>query len=119
MAKPAVNPPVSLLKEKYQLIDGIIYEKMYFGEQMALFLPNTFIRGEYKTLYLAKGLHLAYHRAVWMLSNNCSIPYDANGELYLVDHFDGDKMNNMPWNLRLVTQLENRNNLGHKVFFIE
>jgi hypothetical protein len=53
---------------------------------------------------------MAAHRVVWMLHHGVQIPKDEKGDLYLIDHFDGDKLNNAPWNLRLASHSENMAN---------
>lgn len=52
-----------------------------------------------------------------MLHNNIQIPRDDKGKLFIIDHFDGDKLNNAPWNLRLVTHGENMSNKAKVVVF--
>lgn len=46
--------------------------------------------------------HVHYHNIVWVLHNKEDIPPG-----HVVDHIDGDRMNNHPSNLRLATQGQN------------
>lgn len=49
------------------------------------------------------------HRLVWIITNN-SLPSEG----MQVDHIDGDKGNNDPSNLRLLTENQNTSKGGHK-----
>ena len=114
---PKRDVSLELLKRKFRLVDREIVQLISSEEETVFFRPKTFMRGEYVCLYISKSVLMAYHRVVWMLHHDIQIPRDHNGELYIVDHFDGNKMNNKPWNLRLATRLENRNNTGQVMVF--
>lgn len=117
MTLPKNDLPLEVLKTRFAMVNGELHEILEMDGQVAYFKPQAFMRGKYLCLYVFKNVHMAYHRVVWMLHHNIQIPRDETGQLYIVDHFDTNKLNNSTWNLRLVTLLENRNNTSKVVAF--
>jgi hypothetical protein len=114
---PKNDLPLELLKLKFRLIDQEIYEIITLYDQHAFVKAVSFLRGGYFYVTYQGNTAMPYHRIVWMLLHDVQIPKNAEGHFYLVDHFDGNPLNNKPWNLRLVTRLENRNNHGQTLIF--
>lgn len=104
------------IKDRYKLIDGELYTIELRGRPRKNGEQSTnwrLCRGHKTGAYLLVSLHTPankgrramVHRVVWTLKNNRTIP-----EGMYVDHIDGNKTNNHPDNLRLVTPRQNNEN---------
>lgn len=60
---------------------------------------NGYLRFEFR------GKTYAVHNVMWMIYNGCNIPPG-----FIVDHEDGNPLNNRPTNLRLATRTQNAYN---------
>jgi len=76
------------------------------GRRMKEKIVNlTGVNGRGYVTVKVNGKNEAYHRVIWCITNKANIPHRMQ-----IDHEDGDKLNNSPGNLRLVTQRENLQN---------
>ncbi|ELY4545837.1 HNH endonuclease [Cronobacter sakazakii] len=90
----------------YEEETGILYCKSPFGSKR----PGDILGVKTDTGYLRvffKGKNVRVHRIIWVLKHG-EIPPS-----FVVDHIDGDKLNNRISNLRLCTQ--NQNTLNRRM----
>ena len=62
-------------------------------------------QGGYHSIFLSKYGTFPVHRIVWFLNTGEDVPVDK-----IIDHIDGDRLNNKFSNLRLVNESENTRN---------
>lgn len=102
------DPSQEALQEVFEVRDGCIWRKAFVGRDGRK-LSESVVENVANTSegYCAvgfKGRKVRYHRILWIL---------VNGEIpagLVVDHKDGNKINNDINNLRLLTQRENMQN---------
>ena len=88
------------LRQTFKLVDGVLYKKTNKKEE---YLPANILQTNEQYGYVTyKSTYLRVHRLVWMLH------YGYNPTI--LDHINGDKMNNSIENLREVTNRENQQN---------
>ncbi|EKO5039092.1 HNH endonuclease [Escherichia coli] len=87
------------IKQLWYLKDGVVYSKRT-GKALAFSTVNeSGRRSQIITRNGEKSLNIQVHQAVWMLSNNQSIP-----EGFVIHHLDLDFTNNAPENLILLSK---------------
>lgn len=100
-------PPINVLREHFVVTkDGLVRCKATYGE--GGYIPAGTIAGSaagkrYRYVYF-KGQTYLVHRLVYFMA------YGVDPEQMLVDHIDGDPLNNNPVNLRLATPTQNMTN---------
>lgn len=104
----ARDPSREELQEAFEIIDGMLFRKEYVdkqGKKRGGFINNVANDGGNGYCQVSfKGRIVYYHRLLWILVNG-PIP-----EGIVLDHKDGDKLNNNLENLRLLTNRENAQN---------
>jgi len=90
------------LKKRFRLVDGVL-ERFYDREKKwmkaYLYVANKYVSVEFSYN------HISYHRVYWQLYYNEQIPKGM-----MLDHIDGNTLNNDLSNLRVVTPRENSRN---------
>lgn len=64
MGLPKNDLPLEMLRAKWTVASGRLYERLEMCGQEAWYPPTPFMRGEYLCLYYSKGIHMALHRVV-------------------------------------------------------
>ena len=102
----ARDPSREELMEAFEVREGKLYRKEHIvnGRNYGGFINNIANHSNGYCTVQFKGRMLKYHRLLWILLNG-PIP-----EGLVLDHIDGDKLNNNIGNLRLITQRENTQN---------
>ena len=103
------NLPYEIVNAAFFLRDGELWRKGYIDSlghhRPDKIVKNTGNSGAGYSRVTFNNLSWMYHRIVWMLSNKSDIPKNK-----MIDHIDGDILNNHPSNLRIVDHCENQQN---------
>ena len=100
------------LQEVFELIDGELWRKRGKNGKQGLrskggkFVKNILHKSNRYCTLKFKGRTVSYHKVMWILVNG-DIP-----EGFVLDHIDGNTLNNTVSNLRLVTKRQNDQNKG-------
>jgi hypothetical protein len=90
------------LKKRFRIVDGVLerlYDKDKTWRKAYLYVANKYVSVEYWYN------HIQYHRVYWQIYHNEQIPKGM-----MLDHIDGNRLNNDLSNLRVVTPRENSRN---------
>jgi len=94
---------IESILETFKIKDGQLYRKWERGGKWKLIANKNNCNGYCLVGVLNKMMF--YHRLVYILTNKQDVPVG-----YMIDHIDGDTLNNKIQNLRVVTNRENKQN---------
>jgi hypothetical protein len=103
MVKPrsVTEEDLQVMVRRFDLVDGkIYYKETYNSRAMKGLEAGTVQNNGYRSVII-KGRDFLAHRIIYYLH------YGVWPGDFQVDHIDGDKLNNKPENLRLVTNKQN------------
>jgi hypothetical protein len=104
MVKPrsVTEEDLQVMVRRFDLVDGkIYYKETYNSRAMKGLEAGTVQNNGYRSVII-KGRDFLAHRIIYYLH------YGVWPGDFQVDHIDGDKLNNKPENLRLVTNKQNQ-----------
>ena len=96
--------PVARLFEVFDLKDGCLFRKVRAGKVLAGDRAGTVQGGGYR-IVMVDNIRMKEHRVIWAMTHGA-----WPSENQVVDHIDGQPANNLPENLRVISQRENCQN---------